>query len=146
MWPGAARGAHRLGSPRWAGPCCPPWLARCPPRPGSRPPSLFLKCALFRYLRLTVLPENVTPVFSVLSNLGSERAAPQGLRVLPASHRFVARPSCRVAGHASVVSSVTRLLLIRGALGLVYSAARPFLDVKSSLVALAVIVDISCWL
>ena len=47
--------------------------------------------------------------------------------MLPASHRFVARPSCRVAGHASVVSSVMRLLLIRGALGLVYSSARPFL-------------------
>ena len=79
MWPGAARGAHRLGSPGWQ-----PALAAhrvwpgAHPGPGSRPSSLFLNCALLRYLHLTVLQENVsTCVQSVLSSLGSEGAGPR---------------------------------------------------------------------
>lgn len=47
------------------------------------------------------------------------------LRGLPAPHRPVARPLCRVAGPTSVVSSVVRLLLICGAVGLLCSSVRP---------------------
>lgn len=129
MWPGAARGAHRLGPPGWAGPCCPPCLARCPPR--ARKQAIF---TVFKMCSLSIPSFDCPPrecdtcVQSILSNLGSESAGPpQGLHALPASRRSVACPSCCVAGHASVVSSVLRPLLIFGAVGLVYSSARPFL-------------------